>query len=183
MPPAHSAQSYAQENALLKGNKNSLDASGTHLLHIILRDASAGATVILRTVALRALDAILSFHLESSMPVDLFREEGLIACFLNAFTTVDNNMSVAHVGTSGLSKKGFRATKPVTVAPRVQFVEYLEATLALFTRIALTEVGASMLVSAGVVERMASCRALRSPDMVNMENPDGETETQHFGIG
>jgi hypothetical protein len=160
---------------LTNGNKDILDAAGPRLLRIILRDASAGTTVILRTAALRALDAVLSFHLDSSVSAELLREEGLIACFLNTFATVDNNMSVTQMSASGSYAMGSGASKPATVAPSSQFVAYLESTLVLFTRIALTEAGALMLVSAGVVERMASCRALRCPDMVNAANPDGET--------
>ena len=86
---------------MTNGNKDILDAAGPRLLRIILRDASAGTTVILRTAALRALDAVLSFHLDSSVSAELLREEGLIACFLNTFATVDNNMSVTQMSASG----------------------------------------------------------------------------------
>ena len=129
----------------------------------------------LRTTALNALDAIMSYDLKHSISAELLRDEGLIPCFQNVFASVDNNMSKTWIRADGIPSAEASTNKgrPETIAPKPEFVALLEATLSLFTRIALSQAGALMLVSSGIVEQMASCRAIRCPSMISIGHPNG----------
>ena len=108
----------------------------------------------LRTSALRALDGVLGYDTDGAW-VQHLTQRGFVQSFVNAFHVLDGAASSSSSSSSTNNKDD---------ASLASAISYFEASMTLLIRIALTKVGASLLIDVGVIDVMSLCPSVYSPE-------------------